>query len=221
MIKVITDISKFDDRTDEIGSNVSFNTVKQTVSDLKKVLNSEKDYVALCAPQIGSDLRLFIVKRAKSASEDSRYKVFLNPIRVSSKGLHLSRETNLSLPNQQYVIPRSNEVHVAYQEIDGRPNSETFVGAYGEVVQQMIDMLDGITLADYGLPIDDDFDKASDKDKVAIIQMYLEHLKNNYNILTDEIQNDPNLQYLDKVIKFQTGILDGTITPIKKEDEEK
>ena len=218
MIKVITDLNKFIERTDEIDSATSYDAVKQTVSDLKKVLNSEKDYVAICAPQIGLDLRLFIVKRAKGTSEDSRYKVFLNPIRVSSKGLHLSRENNLSLPDQEFIVPRSNEVHVAYQEIDGRPNSETFIGAYGEVVQQMIDMLDGITLADYGLPIDEDFDKASDKDKTAIIQMYLEFLNKRYNILTEEIENNPELKNLNDIIKFQTGILDGSITPVKKEE---
>ena len=71
---------------------------------------------------------------------------------------------------------------MAFQHEDGYVDSETYVGAYAEVVQQMIEMLDGIILIDYGLDLDDiggpeAFDKASNKQKTELLAMYLEQLK--------------------------------------------
>ena len=179
-VKIETDITKFAERVDEITAAVSYDTVKHTVAQLKRALYDNKDTVALCAPQIGVNLRLFVVKTSRSESE--RFKVFLNPLIVSSEGLHLSREMNLSIPDKQYIIPRKNKVHVAYQSANGEVASETYVGAYGEVVQQMIEMLDGITLADYGFDLDDvggakAYDKASKKQQTEVMAMYRKLLK--------------------------------------------
>lgn len=217
-VKIITDIEAFSERTDELVGDVSYEEVKQTIADIKKALYDNSDVPALCAPQIGSKLRLFVVRTAKSESQ--RFKVFLNPIIISSEGLHLSREKNASFENKEFIIPRSDKVHVAYQETDGKPNSETFIGAYGEVVQQMIEMLDGITLADTALDLDDvggpeEFDAASKKDKQTIISMYLENLKQTHDDIAKEIEETPELKNLNDTIEFMKGMLTGDITPIK------
>ena len=219
-VKIETDITKFAERVDEITAAVSYDTVKHTVAQLKRALYDNKDTVALCAPQIGVNLRLFVVKTSRSESE--RFKVFLNPLIVSSEGLHLSREMNLSIPDKQYIIPRKNKVHVAYQSANGEVASETYVGAYGEVVQQMIEMLDGITLADYGFDLDDvggakAYDKASKKQQTEVMAMYLESLKEYSSELASEIENDPELKQINDTIKFMTGMMTGDITPIRPE----
>lgn len=102
---------------------------------------------------------------------------------------------------------------------DGRVTSESFLGAYAEVVQQMIEMLDGITLFDYGLDLDNvggpnAFDKATQKDKVQVIQMYLNQLKQYNSQLAEEIENDPVLNLMNKSIEFNKGIILGDIKPI-------
>lgn len=222
-VTIITDLNELDERVDELTAAVSFDSVKHTVSELKRALYDNKDFVCICAPQIGEKLRIFVVRNAKSESD--RFKVFLNPLIVSSEGLHLSRETNLSFPNKQFIIPRRNKVHVAYQTIDGHVTSETFIGAYGEVVQQMIEMLDGITLADYGLDLDDlggvkAFDKASKKDQQQVLSVYLTNLKQYYTELAESIENNDDLKQLNDTIKFMTGMLTGDIVPVKKEETE-
>ena len=213
-IKIVTDLTKFEERVSEITSETSYDEVKETISTIKNYLNHHKDAVCLCAPQIGINLRLFVVKKSKSNSLEDRYKVFLNPMIVLREGLHLSRETNLSIPDKQFIIPRSNKIHLAYQAKDGRVNSETYIGAYGEVIQQMVEMLDGITLADYGLEIDKDFDKASKKDQLAVTEMYLNHLKENYSGLKEEIEKNPELKEINDNIEFTTQYLLGNIKPI-------
>lgn len=215
IISIVTDINQFQDRVDEINGANSFESIKSVVSDIKQALYDNKDNVALCAPQIGEKLRLFVVKTAGAEiSGESRFKVFLNPLIVKKEGLHLSKETNLSFKNKKFIIPRSNEVHVAYQTIDGQIQSETYKGAYGEVVQQMIEMLDGITLNDYGLEIDDDFEKASKADKEKIVEMYLDTLKLNSTNLNTEINNNSELLEMNKTIDFMSGVLAGDIKPV-------
>lgn len=219
IIKIVTDLNNFTERVDEITATTSYDEVKNTISRLKKTLKQNPDIAALCAPQIGSTLRLFVVKLNKTS--DTSFKVFLNPLIVSSKGLHLSREISASIPDHEFIIPRKNEIHIAYQESDGHVNSETYIGAYAEVIQQMIEMLDGITLADYGLDLNDlggaeKFNKAPKKQQAEVIHMYLEELKSVSNDLKVEIEGSPDLKLLDDTINFMSGMLDGSITPIEK-----
>lgn len=223
-IPIITDITKFESRIDEIDSSVSYDTVKHVISEIKKALYNNSSIPALAAPQIGHMLRLFVVRTSKTESD--RFKVFLNPMIVSSEGLHLSREICASIPDKEYIIPRKNTVHIAYQAANGEVCSETYSGAYSEVIQHMIELLDGITLADYGLDLDDlggaaIFDKASKKQKTEAIALYLDTLKNYSSDLMKEIESDPELKNLNDTISFMTGMLTGDITPIESNDDTK
>ena len=176
IVKIVTDINKFKDRVFEITSDTSYNDVLRCISDVKRALYENRETPALCAPQIGYDLRLFVVIQAKS--EANRFKSFLNPMIVSHKGYHFSREKCLSIPDKEFIVPRYDEIHLAYQTSDGHIASETYKGAYSEVIQQMVHLLDGITLSDIGLDLDDvggpkAFDRASNSDKVKLLSMYL------------------------------------------------
>ena len=217
VIKIITDKSKFQERVDEIDKNTSPEAVKHTVSELKQTLIANKELVGLCAPQIGTNLRIFCIKTA-----NNRVRAFLNPLLVSGEGLHLSREINPSFPNKEFIVPRRDKIHVAFQEVMGQPNSESYSGAYAEIVQQMIEMLDGITLMDYALDLDDvggpkEFDKASKEDKQAIVQMYLESLKATSTELKETIEANPTLKGINDDINFMTEYLKGEIKPVDKD----
>jgi len=217
VLRILTDLSKFQNRVDEINNATPLEAVKHTVSQLKQTLLANKDLVGLCAPQIGSNLRIFCIKTA-----NNRVRAFLNPLIVSGEGLHLSREVNPSFPEKQFIIPRKDKIHVAFQEVMGQANSETYSGAYAEIVQQMIEMLDGILLSDYGLDLDDiggaeEFDKASNKDKETILQMYLDSLKEYSSDLGKQIEANPTLKQINDNINFMTKYLEGEIKPVDKE----
>lgn len=216
-VSIETDRSKFQERVDELTSSTSYDTVRNVVSRIKKALYANSELAALSAPQIGEDLRLFVVRLSRD--ENQRFKVFINPLIVSHEGLHLSRETNPCFPETQFIIPRSDKIHVAYQDTDGRVESETYIGAYSEIIQQMIDLLDGILLSDYGLDLADVggydvFDKSSDKQKTEVLSMYLSSIKDLSSKFSEEIENDDKLKNLNDTIKFMTGMIKGDITPI-------
>lgn len=218
VLKIVDDLSKFQERVNEINSRTSFEAVKHTVADLKRTLDANKDLVGLCAPQIGINLRIFCVKMS-----NNKVKAFLNPMIVSAEDkIHLSRETNASIKGKEFIIPRKDKVHVAYQELDGHVNSETYSGPYGEIVQQMIEMLDGILISDYGLDLDDiggpeAFDKASKEEKEQVIQMYLDSLKTYSSDLAKQIDDNPDLKKINDNIEFLTKYLEGDIKPVDKE----
>ena len=201
------------ERTDEITGKVALKDVKEAINIIKTELRKQKDVVCLCAPQIGKNLRLFVVK-----TNSNNYKEFLNPMVVSkSKEQHLSRERNVSVGKKDYIIPRANEIHLAYQTYDGHINSESYKGPYAEVIQQMTEMLDGIQLSDYGLEVIPAFDKATDEEKTQVLQMYLDSLKKRAHSLAEEINANEELKAINDTIEFNVGLLNGTIKPIDKE----
>ena len=198
------------ERVDEITGAVPLKEVRETINLLKTELRKNRDLTCLCAPQIGKDLRLFVVK-----TNSNTYKEFLNPMVVSkSKEQHLSRENNISVSKHDFIIPRNDEIHLAYQTYDGHVQSESYKGAYGEVIQQMTEMLDGILLSDLGLEVIKDFDKATDEEKTQVIQMYIESLKKRNALLQEEINSDATLKQIQDTINFNTGLLTGAIKPI-------
>lgn len=225
--QIITDLDKFQEQVDIVTGDKTLGYVKSVVSDIKRTLYDNPDLVCLCAPQVGENLRLFVVRNGRQDSE--RFKVFINPMIVSAEGFHLSRETNASLPNKQFIIPRRDKIHVAFQEVSGEVNSLTFISAYAEVVQQMIEMLDGITLEDYGLDLDllatdelngiDAFDQATEEERVEVLTAYLEQLKTKLGDLKIEIENTPKLKEIDNYINFSTEVLKGNIKPIDEHGE--
>lgn len=222
---IVTNWENFSERVDEITSQTPYEYVKKTVHNLKRELYDNRDLIALCAPQIGENLRLFVVKHGKQ--DKDRFKVFLNPMLVSSEGLHLSREWNPSFPDKQFIVPRNDKIHVAYQITDGHITSETFTGAYAEIVQQMIDMLDGISLielSNFGgaLILENEeeiaaWDNSTDEEKTQILDLFVQKLKSNSDKFQKEIKEDPELSTINKTIDFMSGLLDGSITPIDDE----
>lgn len=213
-----TDLSLFEERISEIDNSTPYSEVKEAIKVIKNEMHRDKELVCLCAPQVNKKLRLFTVKTAGNT-----FKTFLNPMIVNqSKETHLSLETNPSLENKTYIIPRRNEIHVAYQTPDGHIESESYKGVYAEIIQQMVEMLDGITLADYGLDLDDvggyaKFKRATKKDKETVIQMYLDSLKQASIDLNMEIENDPVLKNINDTINFNAKMLNGEIKPVDED----
>lgn len=223
LVSIIEDLKAFENRVDEITSSTSYDAIKHTVSELKIALYDHPKAIGLCAPQIGYNDRLFVVRTSEAEKAgDSKFRVFLNPILVSHEGMHLSRETNLSMPNKEFIVPRYNKIHIAYQTIDGHITSESYIGPFAEIIQQMVEMLDGITLFDTGLDLDlvggpEAFDKASNKDKQTVISMFLDSVKKKAAEYKEEIENNSELKEFNRTIDFMSGVLAGDIKPVDEE----
>ena len=216
--KIIVDLEKLHDRSDEVNLKEVKETVRVTkiINELKDILREEKDLVALAAPQLGYKDRIFCIKFA-----NGDIRAFINPLVFANKGFHLSREVPIGINNIEYIIPRASEVHAAYQTPIGKNESNAFKGAVGEVFQQMIQLLDGVTLDEIGLEILEGFDDLNKDERRKIIEMYLTSLKNEQKELEKEINNDSKLSSIDASIdimkKINLGQLE--VTPLTEEQE--
>lgn len=171
--------------------------VNQTLKWLKELLRSRDDLFAICAPQIGVDQRIICIK---FANEDIR--TFINPLLQKVEGVHLSRETEICIPGKEFLVPRFDVIDVTYQDVDGKISTITLNKTAGEVMQQMIQFLDGITLADWGLEIIPEFDEASEEDKLEVINLYLEGLSVINDSLKKKAETDSDFKELYDATKF-------------------
>ena len=69
-------------------------------------------------------------------------------------------------------------------------------------MKQMIQFLDGITLADWGLEIIPEFDEASEEDKLEVINLYLEGLSVINDSLKKKAETDSDFKELYDATKF-------------------
>ncbi|MEK7188686.1 MAG: peptide deformylase [Patescibacteria group bacterium] len=132
--------------------------IQVLVADMKKALLEQKDPegVGLAAPQVGKNIRLFIVSY-KNVNE-----VFINPEILEIKQMKpayakkaTARQTKdeilegcLSLPHYYGPIKRAQYLKLKYQDLSGRQIVKEFEGFYAQIIQHEIDHLEGILFID-------------------------------------------------------------------------
>ena len=189
-------------RCDEIDTKKKYNLMRECASNLKEVMRA-KNLIALAAPQIGYNCRIFCIQFEKTI------KTFINPIITSAKGLELSRESDVSLPGKEYIRIRHNDIIITYQNTFGKIESGRMVGASATLVQKEIDYLDGLLLCDVGLEVDEDFDNATEEERQEVIDAYLDSIDMMSKKLDDMIHEDTDTKDIAKAIDFITSVEKG------------
>lgn len=205
---IITDINELNHigRCKEIDLQKELKEARDIISKLKKELRNNNDVVALSAPALGFDRRIFCVNYS-----DSEIKTYINPVIMNSEGLHLSREVCSSIPGKEFVRPRNKTIDLIFQTPTGGIKTQKFSGVAACTIQHELDHLEGITLLDIGLEIDDDFDTATEEEQQQIIDMYLDSLDMKRNKLKDEIKDDTELNVISERLRFTEALASGKI----------
>lgn len=101
--------------------------------------------IGLAAPQVGIMKRLFIMHVGFQ-----KY-VCINPtIARYGKDTRLKDEGCLSYPDQEYMVNRSLEIRVSYQNAKGANVSKKYSGLLARCYQHELDHLNGVTFLDVG-----------------------------------------------------------------------
>lgn len=193
-------------RAQEISRENESELLKEITADVKKTLK-KNNLVSLSAPAVGYNKRVFCIDFS-----DSEIKTFINPVMVSSSELKLTTEVCSSLPGKEYLLPRHSKVDIIYETPSGKIKTNTFKDVAAYVIQHEMDHLNGVTLEDIGLEIEEDFLSASDEDKQEIITMYLDSLEARQKALQDVIDEDEELRVLDQRLKFSEALAKGEVT---------
>lgn len=214
---IITDLCELDSfgRSEEVQLNEDNKLIREITANIKRTMR-KNNLVSLSAPAIGYNKRIFCVDFS-----DQEIKTFINPLVTRAEGIELTREVCSSIPGKEFIRPRNSLIEVMYQTPLGKIKSRIFKGLAAHVIQHEIDHLDGITLADIGLEIEDDFNNATDEERFEIINMYLDSLDLTKSELEKDFTQDENLKKEYEADKFVELLAQGKIevTELQAEKE--
>lgn len=114
--------------------------------------------IGLAAPQIGLDIRLFVIDLSPLAEDDPKYegfkKVFINPTIVLEKGNDVSyKEGCLSLPGISESVVRPETIVIQYLDEYFQPHEEEYSDFFARCIQHEYDHIEGILFIDKISPI--------------------------------------------------------------------
>lgn len=190
------------ERSDEVDLKNGMKEAREIISAIKHTMQ-KNDLKILSAPEIGYKKRIFCI------AFQEEIKTFINPIIMQAKDIQLSKETNVTLPGKTFIRPRNSEIHIIYQRPTAQTENKQLLGMAAVLFQQGMDSIDGISLVDIGLEIDDDFENASDEEKQEIITMYLDSLDMKSKQIQKEISEDPELKEMTKAAEFIASVRSG------------
>jgi len=216
MIKeLVTDIEKLSERAQEWDVKEESDKaveILQALNDTLEVLNEKDGRAVLTANQIGYTERAFAIKFA----DDTKF--FFNPIIKARNGLVFSREKDY-LTGTEYIVPRSKELILHYQDCLGRTKGNKFEGAAAIVASGAMDSLEGLLISDWGLEITPEFDVASEEEQKEVLAYYIQSLNAYRDALDKDLSEGENKEEY-KAIKFMEGVANGTVE-LEKQPEPK
>jgi len=135
--------------------------LSQLIADMFETMYQAKG-VGLAAPQIGKNIRLFIVDGAPFADEEGEEpdpkaagiadfkKVFINPIIEEETGEEWAfQEGCLSIPKIRENVTRKAEVLITYFDENWNFREEKYEGYAARIIQHEYDHIEGILFTDH------------------------------------------------------------------------
>ncbi len=141
--------------------NITSPDMKKVLALMKEALYSQDDGVAICAPQIGESLRIFVVSGRTLADlagveEELPDRIFINPeFSKMSKKTEWLDEGCLSLRYLYGKVRRSVKASVKAYDQHGKKFELGGTGLLAQIFQHEIDHLNGIIFTDKAEDIKD------------------------------------------------------------------
>ncbi len=101
--------------------------------------------VGLAAPQVGENVRLFVMNESGEEKDD---RIYVNPELFDAEGSEEGEEGCLSLPGINVQVVRDKSIKLKAQDLDGNPIEETASGYRARIWQHEFDHLNGTLLTD-------------------------------------------------------------------------
>ena len=201
----------------------------EIISKIKEVMESQQDLLALSAPQIGINKRIFCLRF------NDQIKTFINPIITKKKGLSIVIETCASLPGKEIVIGRPEEVTVIYYNEDFKYEDNKLLGVAASLFDQQAQILDGVLPNELGLVSDIEQDgKIEEDDLKDIIPFYKDtflpqKLAQLETVISEDDETEKSfrqLKFTENVInindihnEFTENVINGRIAVVESEEE--
>jgi peptide deformylase len=130
--------------------------IQNLIKEMIEAMHSQKDGIALAAPQIGESLRIFVVDGSLLKQADPSYTgepidlVFVNPeIKRQSKEKVEVEEGCLSVRWLYGLIKRSTKVTIKAYDEKAKPVNRGASGLLAQIFQHEVDHLEGKLFTDF------------------------------------------------------------------------
>ena len=101
--------------------------------------------VGLAAPQVGMNIRMFVMNPTGEPQDD---RVYVNPILTEAEGEEEGEEGCLSLPGINIKVDRSKTLRMQAKDLEGNPIDQIESGYVPRIWQHEFDHLNGTLLID-------------------------------------------------------------------------
>lgn len=188
---------------------------EEIIKKIKEAMEANPDLLALSAPQIGINKRIFCLRF------NDQIKTFINPIITKKSGLNIVIEACASIPGKEIVIGRPEEITVIYYNDEFKYEDNKLVGIAASLFDQQAQILDGVLPSELGLVSDIEEDgKIEESDLVEIIPFYKDtFLPTKLASLNETISSDEEAKKCFNRLKFTEGVINGRNAVVEPEEE--
>lgn len=221
MKQIITDVERLTQPSEPLEflteSGAQTEEGLEIINKIKSVMETDESILALAAPQIGINKRIFCLRFS------DQIKAFINPIITKKSGLNIVIEICASMPGKEIVIGRPEEVTVVYYNEDFKYEDNKLIGVAASMFDQQAQLLDGVLPSELGLVSDVEEDgKIEEADLAEIIPFYKDtFLPSRLASLKDVIESDEEAKKGYQQLKFTEGVINGRIAVVEPEEEAK
>jgi peptide deformylase len=106
--------------------------------------------VGLAAPQVGQNIRMFVMNHSGDPADD---RVYINPELSEAEGSEESEEGCLSLPGLNVRVIRDKTMRIRAKDLDGNDIDQVETGYIARVWQHEFDHLNGTLITDRMGPV--------------------------------------------------------------------
>lgn len=142
--------------------DITSEKIQKIISDMKEAVSTQKDGVAIAAPQIGIPLKIFLVSDNIMKEADAEYKsigrdlVFINPVILKlSREKHEVEEGCLSVRWKYGKVRRSIKATIKGYNEYGEKIERGASGLLAQIFQHETDHLEGVLFIDKAKDIQD------------------------------------------------------------------
>jgi peptide deformylase len=129
---------------------VTFDDTLKALTDRMFELMREHRGVGLAAPQVGLNIRLFVMNPTGQPEDD---RIYVNPVLSEADGEEEAEEGCLSLPTINVNVWRAKKMRMDAQDLTGQKFQQEATGYHARIWQHEFDHLNGMLLTDRMGPV--------------------------------------------------------------------
>lgn len=135
----------------------SYPNIQELIQNMFETMY-EAEGIGLAAPQVGYNIRLFVIDLEPLAESEPKYKgfkkVFINPQIVESRGKNVKYEEGcLSIPGINESVERESEIVIKYIDENFEMHEEVYGDFFARCIQHEYDHVEGVMFVDRITPI--------------------------------------------------------------------